>query len=78
MSDQSQGAGWWLASDGKWYPPESFSPPPPPPPIPPDGNPKTPSVWMTPETARVLKGVGLAVAAIVAWVAGRVIWDSIF
>ncbi len=21
MSDQSQGAGWWLASDDKWYPP---------------------------------------------------------
>jgi len=23
MSDVSQGAGWWRASDGKWYPPES-------------------------------------------------------
>lgn len=23
MSDRSQGEGWWLASDGKWYPPES-------------------------------------------------------
>ena len=22
MSDQSQGPGWWLASDGKWYPPQ--------------------------------------------------------
>jgi hypothetical protein len=22
MSDTSQGEGWWLASDGKWYPPE--------------------------------------------------------
>lgn len=22
MSDQSQGPGWWQASDGKWYPPE--------------------------------------------------------
>lgn len=22
VSDQSQGAGWWLASDGRWYPPE--------------------------------------------------------
>jgi len=33
MSDVSQGPGWWLASDGKWYPPESApgyvqSPPP--------------------------------------------------
>ncbi len=23
MSDTSQGPGWWLASDGRWYPPES-------------------------------------------------------
>jgi hypothetical protein len=23
MSDQSQGEGWWIASDDKWYPPES-------------------------------------------------------
>ena len=22
MSDVSQGPGWWMASDGKWYPPE--------------------------------------------------------
>jgi len=22
MSDNPQGPGWWLASDGKWYPPE--------------------------------------------------------
>ncbi len=22
MSEQSQGPGWWLASDGRWYPPE--------------------------------------------------------
>jgi hypothetical protein len=25
MTDTSQGDGWWLASDGKWYPPESAS-----------------------------------------------------
>lgn len=23
MSDVSQGPGWWLASDGKWYPPQT-------------------------------------------------------
>ena len=23
MSDVSQGPGWWLASDGRWYPPEA-------------------------------------------------------
>jgi hypothetical protein len=28
MSDTSQGAGWWLASDGKWYPPETWTGPP--------------------------------------------------
>lgn len=34
MSDTSQGPGWWLASDGKWYPPEQ-APQPQPPPVPP-------------------------------------------
>jgi hypothetical protein len=29
MSDTSQGPGWWLASDGKWYPPELWTGPPP-------------------------------------------------
>ena len=32
MSDVSQGPGWWLASDGKWYPPHQYPgywPPPP-------------------------------------------------
>lgn len=24
MSDAPSGPGWWLASDGKWYPPESM------------------------------------------------------
>jgi hypothetical protein len=33
MSETSQGPGWWLASDGKWYPPQSA--PQPPPPLPP-------------------------------------------
>ena len=28
MSDTSQGAGWWMASDGKWYPPELWTGPP--------------------------------------------------
>jgi hypothetical protein len=33
MSDTSQGEGWWMASDGKWYPPQTAAttqPPPPP------------------------------------------------
>lgn len=36
MSDVQQGLGWWIASDGKWYPPEthpSYRPPPPPSPL---------------------------------------------
>ena len=35
MSDTSQGPGWWLASDGKWYPPELWTGPPPDGPSPP-------------------------------------------
>lgn len=31
MSDHQAGPGWWLASDGRWYPPESRPAPPPPP-----------------------------------------------
>ena len=27
MSDSSQGPGWWVASDGKWYPPEQHPSP---------------------------------------------------
>ena len=33
MSDRSLGTGWWYASDGKWYPPEThpdYRPPAPP------------------------------------------------
>lgn len=30
MSETSQGPGWWLASDGKWYPPQVWPPPAPP------------------------------------------------
>jgi uncharacterized RDD family membrane protein YckC len=35
MSEVSQGPGWWQASDGKWYPPQTQ--PAPPPGQPPDG-----------------------------------------
>ena len=37
MSEVSQGPGWWLASDGRWYAPErhpNYVPPPPPPALP--------------------------------------------
>jgi hypothetical protein len=29
MSDTSQGPGWWQASDGRWYPPQTITAPPP-------------------------------------------------
>jgi len=32
MSNTQQGPSWWLASDGKWYPPQGEQLPPPPPP----------------------------------------------
>jgi hypothetical protein len=35
MSDVQQGPDWWLASDGKWYPPQQTAPPSPPPSGPP-------------------------------------------
>jgi hypothetical protein len=41
MSDTSQGPGWWLASDGRWYPPETWTGPPS----------QAPQVPQTPETA---------------------------
>ncbi len=34
MSDMQQGPGWWQASDGKWYPPESHPAHRTPPPVP--------------------------------------------
>ncbi len=44
MSDTSQGPGWWQASDGKWYPPESvpWAAPTTPPVTPPETAPETP------------------------------------
>ncbi|MDQ1467102.1 MAG: hypothetical protein QOH10_1517 [Actinomycetota bacterium] len=38
VSDVSQGAGWWQASDGKWYPPQPPPPMSPPPPVVPQKN----------------------------------------
>ena len=46
MSDTSQGEGWWQASDGKWYAPQSAATAPasPPPPAPTGGQPQVDSV----------------------------------
>ena len=48
MSDTSQGDGWWLASDGKWYPPEATPGPAAPPSLPP---PIVPSPTVPPPVA---------------------------
>lgn len=53
MSDTPQGAGWWKASDGRWYAPEQHpdyvppapNPPPAPPPYVPPAYPQQPGQW---------------------------------
>ena len=53
MSDTSQGEGWWRASDGKWYPPEThpdYQPPAPPAPEP-EPAPPVPPIAETPSPA---------------------------
>lgn len=62
MSDTSQGPGWWLASDGKYYPPEQAAPSQPaPPPVPPSGPPPGPPA---PATKSGGKGCLYAVIAV--------------
>lgn len=83
MSDVSQGPGWWLASDGKWYPPDQ-APPPPPPPSPsagrrvvsdemsrPEapGQPQSVSWWRRP-APWVVTGTALAIIAVIAVLVG--------
>lgn len=72
MSDSSGGDGWWIASDGKWYPPESRPTAPPPPPstgssptVPPPytwapGSASTPASKPKRSTLKIVGGVLLA------------------
>ena len=53
MSDTSQGPGWWVASDGKWYPPEQM-----PQPQPPQATPVAPVVVPAPVGADAPMGPG--------------------
>lgn len=55
MSDVSHGPGWWLASDGRWYPPEASPGPSPTPgpiinPVEPPFPGGVPSAWSSPAT----------------------------
>ncbi len=56
MSDQSQGPGWWIASDGKWYPPDQA------PAVPP------PETWATPPAGPPPRS-GMSTGAVIALVA---------
>jgi hypothetical protein len=73
MSDTPQGPGWWLASDGKYYPPEQAAPPQPPPRSPaPQPGPASPLVAPPPAAQPAKKGgrgciyALIAVAAVIA------------
>lgn len=57
MSDFSQGEGWWQASDGKWYPPET---------APPGFAAPAPVPMAAPTTAKSGLGTGPIVAIVVA------------
>ena len=65
MSDTSQGPGWWLASDGKWYPPETA--PNQPPPAPPQGLQQPPPMQTVPlqTPAQAKSNRGCLIAALV-------------
>jgi hypothetical protein len=58
MSDSSPGEGWWLASDGKWYPPEQAVPTAEPPPAA-----RSPRSWSTVHVTLVA-AVSLVVGAL--------------
>lgn len=60
MSDAPQGPGWWIASDGRWYPPDQA------PPVPP------PHTWATPPAGPPPRA-GLSTGAIVALSAAAVV-----
>ena len=63
MSDESQGPGWWQASDLKWYPPELHSDDGPLPPPPPDRPP--PEVGTPPPPKWDRKPLAIAAGAVI-------------
>ena len=70
MSDQSQGPGWWVASDGKWYPPDQAPAVPPPETwaAPPTGPPPSSGMSTGAKVALALVGglIGLIVLSVIA------------
>jgi hypothetical protein len=72
MSDESQGPGWWQASDLKWYPPELHSddealPPPPPDRPPPQIGTPSPPTW---DRKPLAIAAGAAIVVVVAATVG--------
>jgi hypothetical protein len=79
-ADQPQGEGWWIASDGKWYPPEQAPKPgvPLPPSVPPPENgdraffarlfDTTFKTFVTPSIVRILFILGIVVISLYALV----------
>lgn len=63
MSDQPQGAGWWQASDGKWYPPSQAPQAAPPPMEPPPPTPGSPYAPPAPPTGPPMGQPGMAYPA---------------
>jgi hypothetical protein len=78
MSEQSGGPGWWIASDGKWYPPEQApgaAPAQPQPTAPPSAPPTAPLPTSAPGSSPDNKGkvVAVLVAALVLVAVGVVV-----
>ena len=53
MSERPQGEDWWLASDGRWYPPQSQPAPP--------SAPQPPPAYLAPRPTGVSRGLGTSV-----------------
>lgn len=63
MSNVAQGPGWWIASDGKWYPPEThpqYRPPPPAPPSTTEDRSTTSRAWLLLLIGSILVVFGIA------------------
>lgn len=71
MSDYSQGPGWWQASDGKWYPPDSSTTAPPPTTGPFTAQTYAPSTYSQPVYGQQQQGrSGMAIGAMVCGIVG--------
>jgi hypothetical protein len=73
VSDASQGPGWWLASDGKWYPPEQAPQPQPPQPPSPAPTPGPPTSMPPPVPQQSGQGSGISKGCIYALVAAAAV-----